>query len=179
MDVLVMLEERPAPTTVVAHVSSMPAPRGSGEPARDVVTLYRDADAESLALALAAAMEARRDDDGVTGAVRTIGVSPTAGAVGDAHWRDAATGQVMTRDLDIPIGALVDTAQALLSECGQLFRRLLAGLRMPEWPEGTRRAVLMSVHPVLARASSTPGAGDSFLAAFREADGTTFGFEGD
>ena len=179
MDVLVMLEEQSSPSPVLAHVNSMPAGPGA-EPSRDVVTLYGDASAESLALALAAAVESRRTGSEDATAIRHLGVWPGRGAVGDAAWRDAATGQLVTRDLDIPLATLLGTAQELLGECGQALRRLLAGLRMPDWPEGTRRALHVSLHPALATSSGPVIApSDALLAALREADGVTYDTEGD
>ena len=60
MDILVMLEDHPDRSTVLAHVNSGPAPLNSDRPTRDVVTLYGSPTPESLALALAAAVESRR-----------------------------------------------------------------------------------------------------------------------
>jgi len=176
MDVLVMLEEHVAPSPVLAHVNSVPA--GGAEPARDVVTLYGEASAESLALALAAAVESRRAGGEDASAIRHLGLWPGRGAIGDEAWRDAATGQLVTRDLDIPLATLLGTAQALLGECGQALRRLLAGLRMPDWPEGTSRALQVSLHPAFAVAGADLRS-DAILAAQREADGITFEGEGD
>jgi hypothetical protein len=177
MDVLVMLEENTDPSPVLAHVNSVPA--GGAEPARDVVTLYGEPSAESLALALAAAVESHRTGAEDASAIRHLGVWPERGAIGDAAWRDASTGQLMTCDLDIPFATLLGTAQALLGECGQALRRLLAGLRMPDWPEGTRRALQLSLHPAFALAGPGDLPGDAMLAALREADGVTQDSEGD
>ena len=178
MDVLVMLEEQPGASPVLAHINSMPGGPGA-EPSRDVVTLYGDASAEELALALAAAVESRRTGGEDATAIRHLGVWPGRGAVGDAAWRDAATGQLVTRDLDIPLATLLGTAQELLAECGQALRRLLAGLRMPDWPEGTRRALRVSLHPALAAPAPAMAPPDVLLAALREADGVTCEIEGD
>src|SRR5206468_4947910 len=61
MDVLVMLEENPDHSPVLAHVNSVPSPLASAErPSRDIVTLYGAPSPESLALALAAAVECHR-----------------------------------------------------------------------------------------------------------------------
>ena len=178
MDVLVMLEEHPGPPNVLAHVNSVPG--GGAERSRDVVTLYGDASAESLALALAAAVESRRaGGEDADDAIRHVGVWPERGAIGDAAWRDVATGQLVTRDLDIPLVTLLGTAQALLGECGQAIRRLLAGLLMPDWPEGTRRALHISLHPAFALAGATDARADALLAAQREAAGVTFDDDGD
>ena len=55
MDVLVMLEESPDHSPVLAHVNSAPSPLTTERPARDIVTLYGVPNVELLALALAAA----------------------------------------------------------------------------------------------------------------------------
>ena len=64
MDILVMLEDTREHAPVLAHVNSVPSPVATERPARDIVTLYGAPDAESLALALAAAVESRRRGDG-------------------------------------------------------------------------------------------------------------------
>jgi len=180
MDVLVMLEEKqPAHAPVLAHVHTVPDSPGSGDASRDVVTLYGEPDAEALALALAAAVESQREPHGHTASIRHLGVWPERGAVGDLAWRDVATGQLVTRDLDIPLATLLGTAQALLGECGSMLRRLVAGLRMPDWPEGTQRAIHVSFQPALAMPAVGEARADVLLAALREADGTTYETEGD
>src|SRR5207247_2492388 len=55
MDILVMLEENPEHSPVLAHVNSVPSPLDVERRSRDIVTIYGAASAESLALALAAA----------------------------------------------------------------------------------------------------------------------------
>ena len=87
MDVLVMLEEAPQYSAVLAQVNSVPSPRATERPSRDIVTLYGVPSAESLALALAAALESRKSADSGgnrSDAVRHLGVWPGRGAVGDA-----------------------------------------------------------------------------------------------
>ena len=177
MDVLVQLEEGPAYSSVLAHVNSVPSPLGSDRPSRDVVTLYGVPSPESLALALAAAVESQRG--GVEGgsSMRHLGIWPERGAIGDAAWRDRVTGQLMSRDVVIPLDQLRDTAGELLGECGHLFRRLLAGLLTPDWPEGTRRAITFSFTPAPALAGVLGGEG--FLDLVREGDGTSYDHEGD
>jgi hypothetical protein len=177
MDVLVMLEDLPeqAHQNALAQFNSVPSVSAGEQksPTRDVVTLFGRPNAESLALALAAALESSRA--GVSGenpveVTRHVGVWPERGAVGDAAWFDRSTGQVVKREVEIPLAVLLETAGTLLSECGQGIRRLLAGLLVPESPEGTRRAISFSF------ASATPGArlsGESLLASLREADGST------
>ena len=179
MDILVMLEDNPEHSTMLAHVNSVPAPLNSERPPRDVVTLYGVPSPESLALALAAAVESRRLPEERSDTIRHLGVWPERGAVGDSAWRDMSTGQLLTRDLEIPLETLVDTARQLLGECGQTIRRLVAGLTMPDWPEGARRAISFSFSPMVA--VSLPGAlqMDTMLESFREADGITFDNDGD
>src|SRR5207253_4160517 len=88
MDILVMLEENPDHSPVLAHVNSVPSPLHSSErPSRDIVTLYGEPNPESLALALAAAVESHRTNDGRTEAIRHLGIWPERGAGGDAAWR--------------------------------------------------------------------------------------------
>jgi hypothetical protein len=174
-----MVEEQPPEhSSVLAHVSSVPSPLTMERPSREVVTLYGIPSPESLALALAAALESRRSADDRAGTVRHVGVWPERGAVGDAAWRDEETGELVTRDLQIPLAVLAETAQALLGEFGLVIRRLVGGLLMPDWPEGTRRAVsfTFSPAPLLASHTATP---ESVLAVLREAEGLTFDLDSD
>ena len=179
MDILVMLEEDPAHSLVLAHVNSVPSPVGAEQATRDVVTFYGEPNAQSLALALAAAVESHRTSGEQSGAMRHLGVWADRSALGDAAWRDQVTGQLVTRDLEIPFHVLLDTAQQLLAECGQAIRRLIAGLSMPDWPEGTRRALTVSLNPAFAMPVPVDGGLDAFLATMREADGATCDSEGD
>lgn len=179
MDVLVMLEEGSDHSAVLAHVNSVPSPLDAERPSRDVVTLYGAPSPESLALVLAAAVESHRSGEERSDAIRHLGVWPERGAIGDAAWRDGATGQLMTQDLDIPLEILHATAGRLLSECGQLIRRLAAGLTMPDWPDGARRAINVSLGPVLELTAGARARVDSMLDTVREADGLTFEYEGD
>lgn len=194
MDILVLLEDGPerAPPGApagsyasgdhagpLAHVNSVaPATPFEGAP-REVVTLYGTPDAESLAYALAAAVEGFRMGGDHVGAIRHLGVWTEHGAVGDAAWRDQRTGQLLTEDLEIPAARLRETAGRLLGETGSLIRSMVAGLLMPDWPEGARRAINFSFTP----SGSLPafagvGTGDvEFLDSLREADGNLF--EGD
>ena len=175
MDVLVMLEERPDQAALLAHVNSVPSPLTAEWPQREVVTVYGDASPESLALALAAAVESGRAGGVRTDSVRHLGVWPGRGAVGDAAWRDASTGELVTRDLAIPLDTLCDTARQLLDENGTAIRRLAAGLTMPDWPEGTRRAISFTL-PTPMRASAGARA-DALMESLRELDGLTFDAE--
>lgn len=185
MDILVMLEENPEHSPVLAHVNSVPSPLEVERPSRDIVTIYGAATAESLALALAAAVEIHREPmsagepahHGST--IRHLGVWPERGALGDAAWRDASTGQLVTRDLEIPLEILHATAKQILHESGQLLRRLIAGLSMPDWPEGARRAINFSLAPVLGVSGAGGARLDTVLDTWREADGLTFDYETD
>ncbi len=175
MDVLVMLEERPEQPSrnVLAEVNSVPSAVANQRPSRDVVTLFGIPNAESLALALAAALETSRANvsgDIPLGVTRHVGVWPERGAIGDAEWLDRSTGQVVKREVEIPLAVLLETAGKLLSDCGQGIRRLLAGLLMPDWPEGTQRAITFSFAPSAGGARLS---GESLLASLREADGLT------
>jgi hypothetical protein len=180
MDVLVMLEEDPDHSRVLAHVNSCSSPLASNRPARDIVTLYGVPNVESLALALAAAVESHRRGEGHDhqDAIRHLGVWAERGAVGDAAWR-AADGELMSRDLEIPLEILQSTATQLLSECGQLMRRLVAGLSMPDWPEGARRAINVSLGPVFGLAAPVLAPLESMLDRLREADTMAYDYEGD
>jgi hypothetical protein len=180
MDVLVMLEENPDHSPVLAHVNSVPSPLASAErPSRDIVTLYGVPSPESLALALAAAVECHRSSDASIEAIRHLGVWPERGAIGDAAWRDVSTGQLMTRDLEIPLDILHSTAGRLLAECGQLIRRLVAGLSMPDWPEGARRAITVSIGPIVGLTAPVFAPLETMLDRIREAEGLAFESEGD
>ena len=183
MDILVMLEENPEHSPVLAHVNSVPSPLEVERPSRDIVTIYGEPSAESLALALAAAVEIHRGRAGAQihsmSAIRHLGVWPERGALGDAAWRDAATGQLITRDLEIPLDILHATAKQLLAECGQLIRRLVAGLSMPDWPEGARRAINVTLGPIVGLTAPVFRPLESALEAWREADGLAFDYEGD
>jgi hypothetical protein len=179
MDILVMVEESPEHSMVLAHVNSVPSPLDVERPPRDVVTLYGIPSPESLAFALAAVVESHRGEAGGSATIRHLGVWAERGAVGDAAWRDGATGLLMTRDLEIPVSVLRDTAAQLLAECGQLIRRLVAGLSMPDWPEGARRAINFSLMPVVEITAAARQRPDTFLDALREAGGLAYDHEGD
>jgi len=169
MDFLVMLED-PAESSPLARVDSVAAGGAATSPVRDVVTLYGIPRVESLALALAAAVESQRGgSDGA--AAMHLGLWPERGAVGDAAWRDSASGEIITRDLAIPLDVLTVTADQLLTEFGALLRRLVAGLAMPDWPEGSWRAINLTLpRPAMAGA-------DGMLDELRQADRFTFDYE--
>jgi hypothetical protein len=184
MDILVMLEENPEHSPVLAHVNSVPSALDADRPSRDIVTIYGAPSAETVALALAAAVEIHRDRQsigqaGATAAIRHIGVWPERGGVGDAAWRDAVTGQLMTKDLEIPLTILHATAGQLLGECGQVIRRLVAGLSMPDWPEGARRAINVTLGPIVGLTAPVFRPLEAALERWREADGLAFDTEGD
>lgn len=181
MDILVMLEENPEHSPVLAHVNSVPSPLDVERPSRDVVTIYGAPTVASIALALAAAVEIHRDGSaavaGMPPTIHHVGVWPERGAVGDTAWRDAETGQLVTRDLEIPLEILHATAAQLLSECGQIIRRLVAGLSMPDWPDGARRAINVTLGPIVGLTKPMFMPLESALEAWREADGLAFDTE--
>jgi len=180
MDVLVLLEEAPDPSPVLARVDSVPGAFTYERRGRDVVTLYGTPSTESLALALAAVVESRRGEGSGLGAFRHLGVWPGRGAVGDTAWRDSATGELMTHDLDIPFAVLTDIALRLRNECGPLLQRLVAGLQMTDWPEGMWRGITLTFDPQDVGATALTLAGiDSLLDTVRLADGLSYEYEGD
>ena len=180
MDILVMVEETTDHSLVLAHVNSMPAPlHGSERPSRDIVTVYGDPTTETLALALAAAVESHRDtEQSRFDTIRHLGIWAERGAVGDAAWRDP-DGHLVTRDLLIPIEQLHLTAHQLLDECGQLIRRLVAGLNMPDWPEGARRAISVSLGPIAGVTAPVFAPLEAIVERLREAEGLAFEGDGD
>ncbi len=131
-----MLEERPDRAAMLAHVNSEPSPLTAEFPQRGVVTMYGDASPESLAVALAAAVEGRRSD------------------------------------VDHGDDTLTVAAQRILTESGPAIRRLAADLTMPDWPEGSRRAISFSL-PTPVRYSGGMGS-EAMLESLRELDGMTF-----
>ena len=142
---------------VLAHVNSFPVLPFGTHSRREVVTLYGVADAQSLALALAATVESERLEDNRGGVVRHLGVWPDRGAMGDSAWRDDA-GKLVTRDLDIPLATLELRAAELLGENGPTLRRVAAGLSMPDWPEGTDRALSFSLGTLVCHGRIGSGA---------------------
>jgi hypothetical protein len=187
MDILVRMEESRTEPVVLAHVDSVPSPLERERSSRDVVTFYGEMDAESLALALAAVVEAHRAVEGVAGTIKHLGIWPERGAIGDASWLDDQSGELVKRDVVIPLDRLTATARDLLAEFGQGIRRLMAGLLMPEWPEGSPRAINFNMQPVAVPSNSATGGGapagqvnvDRMLDNFREAQGLAFDVEGE
>lgn len=169
MDVMVQWDETTAVPTSIARVSSVASPETLEAPSRDIVTLYGVPTPESLALALAAALESRKAaHEPNLHVLRELSVSESDGAVGDAAWRDVRSGELIKRELTIPLTVLRETAADLLSEGGQAIRRLLAGLLMPDWPEGTRRSLTFQLAVVGAARNA------DMLAMLREADADNF-----
>jgi hypothetical protein len=185
MDVLVRLDDGRTDSLVLAHVNSLPTLPFGGPMRREVVTLYGSADADALALALAASVESAGDAYGTRGAVRQLEVWSDRGAAGDAAWRDAA-GALVTRDVAIPMGTLRERAAALLGENGPTLRRVAAELSMPDWPEGADRALSFTLVGGQA-ATATGGAlaqlddagAEHWLESWRLADALGFDVEGD
>jgi hypothetical protein len=185
MDVLVRLEHGRTDSPVLAHVNSLPALPFGTRSRREVVTLYGAADAYSLALALAATVESERIENTQHGVVRHLGVWSDRGALGDSAWRDPA-GKLVTRDVDIPLSTLELRAAELLGENGPTFRRVAAGLSMPDWPEGTDRALSFSFSSLYATAASggcantlDDAGAEHWLDTVRAADAFAFEMEGE
>jgi hypothetical protein len=99
--------------------------------------------------------------------------------VGDAAWRDERTGELVTRDLTIPPDVIRDTANNLLEECGAAIRRLVAGLSMPDWPEGATRAISFTLTPYAILPAGSGARTDALLELYRQSDGYSFDNEGD
>ncbi len=185
MDVLVRLENGRTDSPVLAHVNSLPVLPFGTRSRREVVTLYGVADANALALALAATVESERLEEARSGVVRHLGVWSDRGALGDSAWRDDA-GRLVTRDLDIPLATLQLRAAELLGENGPALRRVAAGLSMPDWPEGTDRALSFTLGTLYATAASggslnrlDDAGAEHWLDNMREADAFAFDVEGD
>jgi hypothetical protein len=85
----------------------------------------------------------------------------------------------VTTDLEISLDTLHSTANQLLTECGQLIRRLVAGLSMPDWPEGARRAISISIGPIIGITAPVLAPVDGWMERLREADALAFETEGD
>lgn len=168
MDVMVEWDQTTSAEGSFARVSAVASAASLEHPTRAVVTLYGVPTPESLSLALAAAVEARKAGQATPLETRDLHLSTADGAVGGAAWQDRSTGEIIRREMTIPLTVLRETAAELLAEGEQGIRRLLAGLLMPEWPEGTRRALTLQV----ATAGGT--ASEVTLAQLREADADNF-----
>lgn len=167
MDVMVQWDQGNDDTAAFARVSAVSSRETLEHPTRDIVTLYGEPTPESFAMALAASVEARKAA-GIGYTTGEFRISTVDGAVGETSSQDARTGEIIRRELAIPLTVLAETAQEILREGGQGIRRLLAGLLMAEWPEGTRRALGFQFAPApVGRTSDT-------LAALREADAENF-----
>jgi hypothetical protein len=168
MDVMVQWDDAATGSTPLARVNAIASLETLEAPSREIVTLYGTPTADTLALALAATLEARKASIGVGFASGDFAVTETDGAVGGTEWRDRNTGEIIRREMAIPFNVLRETAHDLLAEGGQSIRRLLAGLLMPDWPEGTVRALTFQLAVAGAPRSS------DMLAAMREADADNF-----
>lgn len=168
MDVMVEWDQSEPTAGAIARVSAVANAEMLERPTREIVTLYGTPTPESLALALAAAVEIRKASQSplTTGEFDVI---RGEGAVGGAAFRDRRTGEIIKRELSIPLTVLRETAEELLAEGGHGIRRLLAGLLMPDWPEGTRRALTLQMAP-----AGAPARTSDTLAMLREADAENF-----
>jgi hypothetical protein len=100
MDVLVMLEDRPDSVAALAAVHSVPSPLTAESPQRRVVTMYGDSSPESLAHALAAAVDGHRGDvraddsfsDRARGLLERSGpaIRQLAASLNQAEWPEGA-----------------------------------------------------------------------------------------
>jgi len=170
MDVMVQWDQANEDRSAVARVNAVHSSETLEAPTREIVTLYGEPTPESLALALAATVEARKANRGEAFTTGELRIIDHEGAVGEAAYTDRRTGEIIKRELSIPLTVLTETAQEILREGGQGIRRLLANLLMPEWPEGTRRALgfQFAAAPVAAQRASDQ------LAMLREADAANF-----
>lgn len=173
MDVMVEWDQTTDAPGAIARVSAVASQETLEMPTRDLVTLYGVPTPESLALALAAAVEARKASAVGPLAERDLRLSAADGAVGDTAYTDLRTGEIIRRELAIPLTVLKETAAELLAEGGNGIRRLLAGLLMPEWPEGTRRALTLQ----LAVAAAGRDSDSVTLDTLRLADAENFADE--
>ncbi len=167
MDVMVQWDPTEEARAAFARVNAVASPETLESPSREIVTLYGEPTPESFALALAASVEARkRSQAGYT--ISEIRLTAADGAVGETAYHDVNSGEIIRRELSIPLTVLKETAEEILAEGGQSILRLLAGLRMADWPEGARRALgFQFAAAPSARTSDT-------LAAHREADAQNF-----
>jgi hypothetical protein len=166
MDVMVQWDPTEEERAAFARVNAVASPETLESPTREIVTLYGEPTPESFAMALAASVEARKRA-GMGYTTGEIHLTAADGAVGETSYRDVS-GEIIRRELTIPFTVLKETAEEILAEGGQSIRRLLAGLLMPDWPEGARRALgFQFAAAPAARTSDT-------LAAHREADAENF-----
>jgi len=170
MDVMVQWDPTNEERASFARVNAVASPETLEAPTREIVTLYGEPTAESFALALAASVEVRKRS-GVGYTTGEFRVSALEGAIGETAVRDVNSGEIIKRELSIPLTVLKETAEEILQEGGQGIRRLLAGLLMAEWPEGTRRALGFQL------AAAPVGRNSDTLAALREADAENFADE--
>ncbi len=170
MDVMVQWDPTNDERASIARVNAVASPETLEAPTREIVTLYGEPTAESFALALAASVEARKRS-GVGYTTGEFRLDAIQGAVGETAVRDVNSGEIIRRELSIPLTVLKETAEEILQEGGQGIRRLLAGLLMAEWPEGTRRALGFQF------AAAPVGRNSDTLAALREADAENFADE--
>jgi hypothetical protein len=87
--------------------------------------------------------------------------------------------ELVTRDLTIAPHVIRETADQLLQECGATIGRLVAGLSMPDWPEGARRAISFTLTSYAIPMARTGSRVDSLLEHYRQTDGFTSDNDGD
>jgi hypothetical protein len=169
MDVMVQWDPTEEERAAFARVNAVASPETLESPTREIVTLYGEPTPESFALALAASVEARKRA-GVGYTTGEFRLTAAEGAVGETSYRDVS-GEIIRRELSIPLTVLKETAAEILAEGGQGIRRLLAGLQMADWPDGARRALGFQF------ATAPSGRTSDTLAAHREADAENFSDE--
>lgn len=170
MDVMVQWDPTEEERATVARVNAVASPETLEAPTREIVTLYGEPTPQSFALALAASVEARKRN-GVGYTTGEFRITAAEGAIGETSYRDMKSGEIIRRELSIPLTVLTETAEEILREGGQGIRRLLAGLLQADWPEGTRRALGFQF------AAAPVGRSSDTLAALREADAENFADE--
>jgi hypothetical protein len=170
MDMMVQWDPSEEERAAFARLNAVASTETSESPTREIVTLYGEPTPETFALALAASVEARKRS-GVGYTTGEIRLSTADGAVGETLYRDVNSGEIIRRELAIPLTVLKETAAEILAEGGQSIRRLLAGLQMAEWPEGARRALGFQF------AAAPVGRNSDTLAVLREADAENFSDE--
>ena len=74
---------------------------------------------------------------------------------------------------------LSDMADTRIAESVAAIRRLVAGLSMPDWPEGARRAISISIGPIVGITAPVFAPLETVMERLREADGLAFETEGD
>ena len=177
MDILVMLDEAPDHSPVLAHVNSVPPARPETA-GRDVVTftVFRVPTRLRSAVRQRGSLIARVRKWATRFATSDCGGPRRPWDCRLARCQDCDS---LSPRPEIPLDKRRATAGLLLAEFGSLIRRLSAGLAMPDWPEGARRAITVSLGPIVGLTVPVFAPLESMLDRLREADGLAFEYEGD